>query len=444
MPMDDKGRNVIVRRQKVLEDKIYRQRRSHKRRLLSWKQRTLSKFQPSIRIWKDTRSVSLLYKILSSNEGYYTDNIKIPKRFSFYDSHDECVDVFTHLAASLYHHTKELCVDFSECEDISVSTMSLMYILVKDYFTSLGKGKKKAKHTKFIVKPPSKIDDLRVMKYLKIFDFYDYKDFTDADGEFLKLNVLSGKFRGSYFENRKATAAKQIVEFINQSYLPAKKILSKDGRNLFEGLTNEMLNNAEDHSIKHETWYVSGVTFHDSNDDADLLELNLTILNFGDSFFEGFERTKRENAENYQKLEKLLNHHQKQFTYKDRFEKESLFTLYMLNEGISRLKYEDDSRGNGTMPFLKAFADLEDKGPQDKKYRSVLKIITGHTTLSCDSYVVPYSEDGQHLQISLNKEQDFKKLPESKYLQYHSKYFPGSFIECKVFLNKNLTDQKNA
>lgn len=441
--MEDKGRNEIVRRQKTIEEKVYRQRRCHKSRLLSWKQRSLSKIQPSIQVWKDTRSVSLLYKILSSSKEHCTDIIKIPKRFSFYDSHNDCVSVFTQLAASLYHHSKEVCIDFSECEDISVSTMTLLYILIRDFRASLGKGKKKIKSTKLTVKPPSKTDDLRVMKYLKIFDFYDYKDFTDNDGEFLKLPVLSGKFRGSYVENRKATAAKQIVEFINQSYRPANKILSPKGRNLFEGLTNEMLNNAEDHSIKNETWYVSGVTFHDSNIEADLLELNLTILNFGDSFFEGFERTKRENAANYQKLEKLLEHHQKQFSLRKRFEKESLFTLYMLNEGISRLKYEDASRGNGTMPFLKAFSDLEDKGPQGKKYRSVLKIITGHTTLSCDSDVVPYGEDEKHLRISLNKEQDFLKLPEPQYLQYHSKYFPGSFIECKVFLNKNLVDQKN-
>ena len=300
--MDEKGRSEIVRRQKALEEKVYRQRRSHKSRLLSWKQRTLSKIQPSIQVWKDTRSVSLLYKILSSTEEHCSDIIKIPKRFSFYDSHDACVNVFTQLAASLYHHSKEVCIDFSECEDISVSTMTLLYILIRDFRASLGKGKKKIKSTKLTINPPSKTGDLRVMKYLKIFDFYDYKDFTDTDGEFLKLPVLSGKFRESYVENRKATAAKQIVEFINQSYRPAKKILSPQGRNLLEGLTNEMLNNAEDHSIKNETWYVSGVTFHDSNKEADLLELNLTILNFGDSFFEGFERTKHENAANYQKI----------------------------------------------------------------------------------------------------------------------------------------------
>lgn len=441
--MNNRNRSEIIRRQRALERKGYKQRNSHKRRLQNWKHRSLSKIQPSIQVWKDTRSVSLLYNYLSSSEELKRSKIKVPKQFAFHDSHNECVEFFTILTASLYHHIKEICIDFSECEKVSVSTISLLYILLRDYRVSLGQGKKKARTTKFSIIPPSSPGDLKVMKYLKIFNLYDYKDFKQEDGEFLKLPVLSGKFRGSFTENRKAKAAREIVEFINQSYRPAKKILSKNGRNLLEGLTAEMLNNAEDHSIKKETWYVSGVTFHDSKKDADLLELNLTILNFGDSFYKGFEKTKYENAENYHLLEKLLVHHQKQFTWTQRFERESLFTLYMLNEGISRLKYEDESRGNGTMQFLKAFSDLEDKGPQDKNYRSVLKIITGHTTLSCDSDVVPYGEDKDHLHISLNKEQDFKKLPEAKYLQYHSSYFPGSFIECRVFLNKNLIEQKN-
>ncbi len=432
-----------VRRHRIIERKVYKQRRSHPRYLLNWLIQSLSKIQASIQEWKDTHSVSLLYKILSCTKEQISSTIKIPIRFSFSDSHDECVEVFTKIVSSLYHHIKELCIDFSKCENISVSTISLLYILIRDYRVSSGSERKRSKVTKFRIIPPSKIDDLVVMKYLKVFDLYDYKEFKQEDGEFLKLPVLSGKFRGSFSENRKARVAKVIVEFINQSCRPANKILSKNGRNLLEGLTAEILNNAEDHSIKKETWYVSGVTFHDSNQDADLLELNLTILNFGDSFFEGFERTKQENVNNYQKLEKLLKFHQEQFTRKRRFEKESLFTLYMLNEGISRLKYEDESRGNGTMQFLKAFSDLEDKGPQDKKYRSVLKIITGHTTLSCDSDVVPFGEDKEHLRISLNKEQDFKKLPEAKYLQYHSSYFPGSFIECRVYLNKNLIEQKN-
>lgn len=441
--MSKKRRIILIRRQRIIELKIYKQRRTHKRRLLRWKLQIDSKIHPSTQEWKDTHSVNLLYKILPKPHKESEDVIRIPRKFSFQESHDACVDTIASLVSSLHHHVKEICLDFSDCEDISVSTISLLYILLHDFSSSRAKQRKKKTNTKLSIIPPKRENDKRVLKYLKIFNIYDYKDFSAEDGEFLKLPVFAGKYRNSFVENRKATAAKSIVEFINQSCFPAKKMLSKNGRNLFESLTTEMLNNAEDHSFRKEMWYVSGVTFHDSKKEADLLELNLTILNFGDSFFEGFEKTKSDNKENYQKLEKLHNLHLKQFTRKHQFEKESLFTLYMLNEGISRLKYEDESRGNGTMQYLKAFADLEDKGPQDDKYKSTLKIITGHTTLTCDSNVAPFGEDGNHLQISLNKEQDFKLLPEPQYLQHHKQYFPGTFIECRVFLNKNLIIQKN-
>lgn len=40
------------------------------------------------------------------------------------------------------------------------------------------------------------------------------------------------------------------------------------------------------------------------------------------------------------------------------FTKDDLYTLYCLQEGISRLKYEDESRGRGTMNFIRAFITL--------------------------------------------------------------------------------------
>ena len=41
--------------------------------------------------------------------------------------------------------------------------------------------------------------------------------------------------------------------------------------------------------------------------------------------------------------------------------------LYMLNDGISRLKYQDDGRGNGTMEFIDNFIWLGDNGVQKLK-----------------------------------------------------------------------------
>ena len=191
-------KKIIISRQFSIERKVYKQRRTHKRRLRRWKQQTFSKLQPSLQVWKDTKSVSLLYKILPNLSKEVKSEIKIPSKFSFYESHDKCLEMFSELVTSLQSNVSELTLDFSECEDISVSAISLLYILLRDYRTANNNRKQKKFATKISIIVPKKKEDLRVLKYLKIFEIYDLKGFTQEDGELLKLNVLSGKFSNSF------------------------------------------------------------------------------------------------------------------------------------------------------------------------------------------------------------------------------------------------------
>ena len=92
------------------------------------------------------------------------------------------------------------------------------------------------------------------------------------------------------------------------------------------------------------------------------------------------------------------------------------------------------------MQFLNAFADLGSIGLIDEKYKSCLSIISGHTVLTCDNDVAPYRE-GSHLKISLNKEKDFKKLPDPQYLHYYNRYIPGTFIDCKIYLTDKFIER---
>ena len=155
--------------------------------------------------------------------------------------------------------------------------------------------------------------------------------------------------------------------------------------------------------------------------------------------YDAFEKTKEDNGAIYNKLENSYLQHKRQFTLFKRFEKESLFTLYMLNEGISRLKFKDPSRGNGTMQFLKAFADLGTKAALGEDSKSCLNVISGHTVLTCDDEVVPFV-NGTHLIISLNSQKNNKDLPDSQYLKYYSRYIPGTFIDCKIYITDNFVE----
>ena len=210
-------------------------------------------------------------------------------------------------------------------------------------------------------------------------------------------------------------------------------------QNLIESLISEILNNAEDHSLQNNEWYVDGIALHETIDEKEVVELNLVIFNLGDSMYDAFEKTKEDNGAIYNKLENSYLQHKRQFTLFKRFEKESLFTLYMLNEGISRLKFKDPSRGNGTMQFLKAFADLGTKAALGEDSKSCLNVISGHTVLTCDDEVVPFV-NGTHLIISLNSQKNNKDLPDSQYLKYYSRYIPGTFIDCKIYITDNFVE----
>lgn len=117
------------------------------------------------------------------------------------------------------------------------------------------------------------------------------------------------------------------------------------------------------------------------------------------------------------------------------FAKEDLYTLYCLQEGISRLKYEDESRGRGTMNFLRAFITLGAFGKKNPQYKPHLNIISGRTIINCDNERGPYKKDKSFF-LSLNQENDISILPDQKYLKHIYQYFPGTFLEVKIYLNK--------
>lgn len=369
------------------------------------------------------------------------NRIVIPKIFSFYSNFDESIEVFKQLLACFLRKEGNITMDFSKCESTCLSVLSLLKILYEEFLVSQNRYQRinKLYQTRKLKIIPS-FKDLKVKKYLHALGFYIYDDFKDDDGEVLPLDLIRGKYRNSYQENVKAKAINQIVDFINESFSPVNKCLTQDGLNTIESLVSEILNNAEDHSFNNSEWFTHGISFHEQIHEEKVVELNLAIINFGNSMYRGFEETKELNSANYSIVNNKYSSHLKLFDEHHYFEKESLFMLYMLNEGISRLKYQDQSRGNGTMQFLHAFATLGSFGSTNRNFNSLLNVISGHTVLSCDNQVSPYFHEN-HLKLSLNKEKSLSLLPDKTYLKYNTEYFPGTIIECKIYFNEHFFDE---
>lgn len=366
------------------------------------------------------------------NQGY----IKIPTYFSFKYQFNDSIKVYKEFLSEFLLGSHTITIDFSNCKHADIANFALLNIcrqaLLEFY------NKYNANQYKQIVRKilalPSHLDN-KTNKYLVTFKYIPLSSDIDDGSQFMPLDLMRGRHSSSYRGNVKSGTASIVSSFVKKAASPYGYELTTHTESLIEGYVGEVLNNAEDHSLQQSEWYVNGMCFHEIQHGVDVIEVNLAIMNIGPSMYEGFEKTKEKNITIYQKLEKYYEIHKKQFSITNHFERENLFMLYMLNDGISRLKYEDSSRGNGTMNFIDAFIKLGDYGEENEQFLPCLNIISGHSVLTCDSRYKPFVQNKVH-RISLNKEQDQTKLPDKNYLHYNSSYFPGTILECKIYLNK--------
>lgn len=427
---------------RLLELKVYRRRRYLRKRRGKWRH---GRIRPhAYNFYKNrieyvfTASIREFFRLGYINKLYVRKYIEVPRHFSFKNDFRGSIVMIQELLSTFFLGNGFPTVDFSNCIEIGISSLTLLDILTKEMYRirdryNNGIYKKIEKRIRVI---PSKYS-LKANKYLLAFDFAGIQNEIEDGSEYLPLRLHTGK-RKNFRENKKGVTCRKIVDFINESSRRLDVEFNKTGINAMDNMITEILSNAEDHSIANSEWYVNGISFLEFQHQIQVVEINLAIINFGASMYDAFEKTKKENCENYELLERQYAKHKRLFTKDVHFERESLFMLYMLNEGISRLKYKESSRGNGTMQFLESFITLGGFGNDNPNFNSQLNIISGHSVLTCDNNCGPY-EDDNHKKLSLNKEKSLTLLPDKDYMSYtESKPFPGTVLECKIYLNRDF------
>lgn len=416
----------------INEQKIYRRRNKARRRNLR-----MSNNVCEVKNGDIIRYASKVIQFLIRHGKNNTSSriLPVPKRMCFKMNFVDCVS-FLNDVVSAYCNTKgNLILDFTDCEEVSVSSL----VALKAILEELNQFGYKIANSRFKEQPksikmkPSKSD--KVNRHLHSLDFAKFPVSKNEQKEYLVLGLLRGRAR-NYKENRKAVVSRKVAQFVEDTAERFEVGFNERGQNYMEGMVGEILSNAEDHSLKKSEWFVDGVSFLHKRQDNEVIEFNLVILNFGNSMYEGFELTKTQNHHIYKKLEDLYKKHQNLFSFTKKFERESLFVLYMLNEGISRLKFLEASRGNGTMNFIKSFIELGKFCNQDQNYKPELNIVSGHTVLTCTEEYAPF-KSGNHYKLTLNSAQTLEALPDSSVLKYFKEVsFPGTILDCKIYLNK--------
>lgn len=429
--------------EKLLERKVYKRRRILFHKHKQSREHYYFMFQSKL-LHDCTPLISLLVKNGYKNDTCLCREVVVPENFSLKEDFESSILFYKQLLSSFLLGKKKLvCVNFKNCRHVDVANFMLFDLLR----SQLGESMRRyncnlsvhSECTKDIYVSEGSTYDDKVNKYLLAYKYLGIDDVGNVDGDeqFLTLGLKHG-WKRTYAENTKSSVAKSVVKFVEKSLKQAKNEMDIQVGNAIETLITEVLDNAEEHSLFRTEWYVNGISFEENQHNVSVVELNLSIVNFGRTMFESFETTKVSNQDNYKKLQNLYLRQAQLFTDRKVFTREALFMMYMLSSGISRLKYQDEARGTGTVAFMDSFLYLGRFGIESEHFNPLMNLISGSTVLSCDGIVKPFEKTEGIKVLTLNNDETFDVLPNSNYLCSYNSKFPGTILECKIYLNKDL------
>ncbi|WP_456313542.1 hypothetical protein [Pseudomonas shirazensis] len=368
--------------------------------------------------------------------------VLIPYKFCLDEHYNETIEVIGEIIFSIWSNTgKTIIIDFSDCKYVGHSALFLLQILrleLQGDFNELNKRLSvlNSKVDISIIKSDDKTVNLNLLLCGYLNSDVEVEDGVEPINT---LGYLKGKKeQKSYLENKKGINAKIIVNYVNNCLKRNYFELSEVGANDISSMIGEILSNAEDHS-PFSTYYVTAnySQFNEGKTENTVGELNLSFLNFGYSIYQGFCETKDDNKELFDVLDKACSH----IKSKSNFSEDNLFTLFALQDGVSRLKFRNASRGTGTMKFINCFFSFGDYQNNVKKQSPILSILSGNTQLICDNKYQPFEKDNKYY-VSLNDENDLSLPPNKSHLKNLRYKFPGTILSVKAYLNKDHISKK--
>jgi hypothetical protein len=116
------------------------------------------------------------------------------------------------------------------------------------------------------------------------------------------------------------------------------------------------------------------------------------------------------------------------------WQEESLWTLYALQEGVSRFRNTVGhiDRGNGTVKMIEFFSELASGRPQ-------MALISGRTHILFDGKyrISPIEVDGEIRKvIAFNNNNDLRERPDPDYVRTLRNHFPGTLISLRFQLKQ--------
>ena len=206
-----------------------------------------------------------------------------------------------------------------------------------------------------------------------------------------------------------------ISDYISNSQKERGKILSPVGYNCINGLVGEILTNSKEHlGDEYSQYFITGFF------KKDIGEINLSFINFGDTFYQGIKYNSKDIKESLNDAIDFYKNQNGEFS--EEFSEEMFCTLYALQFKISRAYEKNgDIRGTGMKAVFDFFFSLKVK----ERITPTFTLISGNTKIQFDINDKKYYNEGI---LIFNDDNNFFREQIRKNVFKLKNFFPGTII----------------
>jgi hypothetical protein len=383
------------------------------------------------------------HRPLSGHVGPYM-RAGIPRVFSLIENPAETLDfiqIFRNLLE--YGNLKNLDLDYTGCEKLDLCASVVLDVLAIRAKRQKSFRNRKIRFSGTFTSRPEINLMLRSSGMLKHLGSAMSRNIPPSQLERLRFSELrQGKASLPEFTSETELAASELAEFFDTCLVAEGHRLKRAWKGNLIQLITEVLDNAEEHGSGSKIWYTIGY-YNKDEDAAEGGECHIVIFNFGESIYATLNRP--DTSEDLKsQISELAREHQRKGYFAVQVEhlgilfpiwqEESLWTLYALQEGVSRFrnKPEGIDRGNGTVKLIEFFSELASGEPR-------MAILSGKTHILFDGrYWITPVEVGSETRkiIAFNDANDLNIRPDERYVRTLASSFPGTLVSLRFQLKQ--------
>lgn len=357
-----------------------------------------------------------------------SSKINVPEEFSFINNPDGSIELLRQL---FYHGNKnhgnknvsKYYFNHSNCKKLGICASTVMDVIFMEI-----KRQHVASGRTFVLSgemPDGEITDiLEVSGLLKHMGIE-----THERSHIRKLELIKGSKYNTHMSSGKGSTL--VTDYFVECLETQGFSLDGNGRQKISGMVGEVIDNCNQHGGDFSEWYTLG--HYNLVEGSQYGQCHLVIFNFGETIYESLKTTTNKKIIN--SLNKLTRKHRGFFGID--WKEETLWTLYALQDGVSRFRDKDDpDRGTGTVTLIESFQSI---GQTSVGNLPEMSITSGHTHIYLnDKYKMQKKQIGKDLRdvIAFNGTNDLNKPPDPKNVKVLKNFFPGTVISMKFFLDR--------